>query len=111
MTGNNPMGSFTFKGPVLRNPAINGKNINRNNNNHHAPVEYQGKWYMFYHDRRVADANGASSVNQRNISVDSLVYNADGTMKDNRYDHQQAVGHQDRQRRQRGYDSQVHFQQ
>ena len=82
MTGNNPMGSFTFKGPVLRNPAINGKNINRNNNNHHAPVEYQGKWYMFYHDRRVADANGASSVNQRNISVDSLVYNADGTMKE-----------------------------
>ena len=82
MTGNNPVGPFTFRGPVLRNPAINGQNINRHNNNHHAPVEYQGKWYMFYHDRRVADANNAPSVNQRNISVDSLVYNADGTMKE-----------------------------
>lgn len=82
MTGDNPMGPFTFRGPVLRNPSINGQNINRHNNNHHAPIEYQGKWYMFYHDRRVADANNAPSVNQRNISVDSLVYNADGTMKE-----------------------------
>ncbi len=82
MTGNNPTGPFTFRGPVLRNPSINGRNINRSNNNHHAPIEYQGKWYMFYHDRRVADANNAVSVNQRNISVDSLVYNADGTMKE-----------------------------
>ena len=82
MTGTSPVGPFTFRGTVLRNPAINGQNINRNNNNHHAPVEFQGKWYMVYHDRRVADANKAPSVNQRNISVDSLVYNADGTMKE-----------------------------
>lgn len=82
MTGTSPVGPFTFRGPVLRNPAINGQNINRNNNNHHAPVEFQGKWYMFYHDRRVANANNAPSVNQRNISVDSLVYNADGTMRE-----------------------------
>lgn len=82
MTGNNPVGPFTFRGPVLRNPAINGQNINRHNNNHHAPIEYQGRWYMFYHDRRVANANNAPSVNQRNISVDSLVYNADGTMRE-----------------------------
>ncbi|MDR0307588.1 MAG: family 43 glycosylhydrolase [Chitinispirillales bacterium] len=82
MTGSSPMGPFTLRGPVLRNPAIGNQNINRHNNNHHAPVEYNGKWYMLYHDRRVADANGAPSVNQRNISVDSLVYNADGTMRE-----------------------------
>ncbi|MFW6221761.1 MAG: family 43 glycosylhydrolase, partial [Fibrobacterota bacterium] len=34
MTGDNPMGPFTFRGPVLRNPSINGQNINRHNNNH-----------------------------------------------------------------------------
>ncbi|MDG5813643.1 family 43 glycosylhydrolase [Chitinispirillales bacterium ANBcel5] len=82
MTGDNPIGPFTFRGPVLRNPAINGQNINRHNNNHHGIIEYQGNWYMFYHDRRVADANNAPSVNQRNISVDSLVYNEDGTMRE-----------------------------
>jgi arabinoxylan arabinofuranohydrolase len=82
MTGDTPVGPFTLRGPLLRNPTLNGKNINRNNNNHAAQIEYKGKWYLFYHDRRAADANGASSVNQRNISVDSLVYNADGTMKE-----------------------------
>jgi arabinoxylan arabinofuranohydrolase len=82
MTGDDPMGPFTFRGPVLRNPSINGQNINRHNNNHHAPIEYQGKWYMLYHDRRVADANNAPSVNQRNISIDSLVYLDNGTMEE-----------------------------
>ncbi|MDR2579834.1 MAG: family 43 glycosylhydrolase [Fibromonadaceae bacterium] len=84
MTGSSPMGPFTLRGPVLRNPAIGNQNINRNNNNHQAIIEYQGKWYMFYHDRRVANANNVPSnnANQRNISVDSLVYNADGTMRE-----------------------------
>jgi arabinoxylan arabinofuranohydrolase len=82
MTGDNPMGPFTLRGPVLRNPAIGNQNINRHNNNHQAIIEYKGKWYMFYHDRRVGIANNAASVNQRNISVDSLVYNADGTMRE-----------------------------
>ncbi|HEX3007618.1 MAG TPA: family 43 glycosylhydrolase [Bacteroidales bacterium] len=82
MTGTSPTGPFTYQGVILRNPSINGQNINRNNNNHAAPIEYQGKWYLFYHDRRVADANKASSVNQRNISVDSLVYDADGKIKE-----------------------------
>jgi len=83
MTGTSPMGPFTLRGPVLRNPAI-GQNINRNNNNHHAIIEYQNRWYMFYHDRRVANANNLPSdnANRRNISVDSLVYNADGTMRE-----------------------------
>ncbi|MCL2688569.1 MAG: family 43 glycosylhydrolase [Chitinispirillia bacterium] len=84
MTGDNPMGPFTFRGPVLRNPAIGNQNINRHNNNHQAIIEYKGKWYMFYHDRRVANANNVPSdnANLRNISVDSLVYNADGTMRE-----------------------------
>jgi len=87
MTGSSPMGPFTLRGPVLRNPAIGNNNINRSNNNHHGIIEYKGKWYIVYHDRRVGNAigntNGTTvSVNQRNISIDSLVYNTDGTMKE-----------------------------
>jgi arabinoxylan arabinofuranohydrolase len=84
MTGSSPEGPFTLRGPVLRNPAIGNQNINRHNNNHQGIVEYNNRWYMFYHDRRVANANNVPSnnANQRNISVDSLVYNADGTMRE-----------------------------
>jgi hypothetical protein len=41
-TGDNPYGPFTYRGVVL-NPVIGWTN-------HHSIVEYNGKWYLFYHD-------------------------------------------------------------
>jgi arabinoxylan arabinofuranohydrolase len=61
---------------VLPNPTLNGKNINLGNNSHESIIEYKGKWYMFYHDRRLSN-----QTYKRNASVDYLNYNSDGTMK------------------------------
>ncbi|HMA65247.1 MAG: glycoside hydrolase family 43 protein [Fibrobacterota bacterium] len=61
---------------VLPNPTLNGKNINLGNNSHESIIEYKGKWYMFYHDRRLSNA-----TYKRNACVDYLNYNSDGTMK------------------------------
>jgi arabinoxylan arabinofuranohydrolase len=74
----NPM--FTdaeYKGIVLRNPMLDGKNINGNNNSHESIVQFEGEWYMFYHDRRISGGKPYF----RNVCVDRLTYNEDGTMQ------------------------------
>ena len=75
MTGSSPMGPFDHKGSVLDNPAIDGQNINKGNNNHASIVEYKDKWYIFYHDRRLSD-----QTYKRSVSVDLVTYNDDGTL-------------------------------
>lgn len=45
--------------------------------NHHSIVKYQGQWYLFYHDR---DYSPKFDKN-RSVRVDSLTFNADGTIK------------------------------
>ena len=75
MTGSSPLPQFTHKGSVLDNPALNGTNINKGNNNHASIVEYKDKWYIFYHDRRLSD-----QVYKRSVSVDLVTYNNDGTL-------------------------------
>lgn len=83
-------GPYTYKGTILENPNINGKNINANNNNHHGLAEFQGHWYAVYHDRRLVQAaeHPASSgfvnpepSNHRSVSIDEMFYNADGTIQ------------------------------
>lgn len=81
-TSTSPTGPWSYKGTVMGNPSINGKNINANNNNHHGFAEYKGKWYAAYHDRRLAIANNDSKPDlHRNISIEELQYNTDGTFK------------------------------
>jgi hypothetical protein len=81
-TSNSPTGPWAYKGTVLKNPNINGTNINAYNNNHHGFAEFKGKWYAAYHDRRVAIANNDSKPDlHRSVSIDVLEYNADGTFK------------------------------
>jgi arabinoxylan arabinofuranohydrolase len=72
MMSTNPVTGWEHKGTVLGNPPDNF-----GNNNHHSIMEFEGKWYMFYHNRRVAGRNGV----QRSINVDRLYYNEDGTMQ------------------------------
>ncbi|NLE00188.1 MAG: family 43 glycosylhydrolase, partial [Fibrobacter sp.] len=76
MMSDNPMTGWAFKGTVLPNPTLNGKNINTYNNSHESMIEYKGQWYMFYHDRRISNA-----TYKRNASVDLLKYNSDGTLQ------------------------------
>jgi hypothetical protein len=45
--------------------------------NHHSIVQFKGQWYLFYHDR---DYSPKFDKN-RSVRVDSLTFNADGTIK------------------------------
>jgi hypothetical protein len=67
--GDNPYGPFEYKGAI--NPHPPGAQ------DHHAIIEYKGKWYYFYH---VGNYNGGSG-NRRNVCIDYLYYNEDGTMQ------------------------------
>lgn len=77
LIGDDPLGPFSHKGVVLDNPSLNGRNINGSNNSHASIIEFEGKSYMFYHDRRIS----GGTTHKRNASLDLLEYNGDGTMK------------------------------
>jgi beta-xylosidase len=68
-TGTSPIGPFTFKGYILT-PVLGWTT-------HHSIVEFQGKWYLFYHDSTLSDG----VTHKRNIKVTELTYNADGTIE------------------------------
>jgi arabinoxylan arabinofuranohydrolase len=76
LTSDNPVTGFTHRGVVLDNPTLDGQNINNNNNNHQGIIEYEGVWYIVYHDRRLS-----GQTYFRNISVDLLVHNEDGSIE------------------------------
>jgi hypothetical protein len=42
---------------------------------HHSIVEFQGKWYLFYHDSQLSGID-----HKRNMKVAELIYNADGSI-------------------------------
>jgi hypothetical protein len=67
--GDNPYGPFTYQGMVLE-PVLGWTN-------HHSIVEFQGKWYLFYHDSSLS--NGQTHL--RSVKVTELHYNADGTIQ------------------------------
>jgi arabinoxylan arabinofuranohydrolase len=75
MMSDNPITGFQYKGTVLPQPPENG------NNNHHAIFTYKGNWYIAYHNRTVAKENGVDPGVERNVCLDQLYYNTDGTMK------------------------------
>ncbi|HEX2926875.1 MAG TPA: carbohydrate-binding protein [Ruminiclostridium sp.] len=80
MMSDNPLTGFQYKGTVLPNPPSN-----EGNNNHHTIFQFKGDWYMAYHNRALAISNGAASGDartyQRNVCIDKLTYNSDGTMQ------------------------------
>ncbi|MCF0215834.1 MAG: family 43 glycosylhydrolase [Fibrobacteraceae bacterium] len=89
----NPMGPYEYKGIFMGNPNIGGQNINANNNNHHGIAEFKGRWYVAYHDRRIANGydgiekipaeDGQANPNpayHRSVSIDEFTYAADGSM-------------------------------
>ncbi len=75
MTSDNPTTGFTYRGIVAGQPP------NNNNNNHAAIVEFNGQWYHAYHNRIVASQAGIPAVYRRNIAIERLNYNADGTIQ------------------------------
>ena len=68
-TSDQPTGPFVYRGYILY--PVRGWTT------HHSIVEFQGKWYLFYHD---ASLSGGVD-NKRNMKVAELFYNADGSIQ------------------------------
>lgn len=68
-TSQTPTGPFVFRGYVL-NPVVGWTT-------HHSIVEFQGKWYLFYHDSQLS----GGVDHKRSVKVVELVYNADGSIE------------------------------
>lgn len=67
-TGDNPFGPFTYRGRILE-PVIGWTT-------HHSIVEFQGRWYLFYHD---ASLSGGQS-HLRCVKVSEIFYAPDGSI-------------------------------
>jgi len=66
--GDSPYGPFTYKGVVLQ--PVEGWT------NHHSIAEFNGKWYLFYHDVQLS-----GKTHLRNIKVTELIHNEDGSIQ------------------------------
>ena len=67
--GDNPMGPFTYTGRIME-PVIGWTT-------HHSVVQYEGKWYLFYHDCELS--NGIN--HRRCVKYTELTFNEDGTIQ------------------------------
>ncbi len=70
-TSNSPKGPFKWAG-VLLDESETGCWTS-----HHSIVEYQGQWYLFYHDRDLSPAFDK----RRAIRADKLFFNDDGSIR------------------------------
>jgi hypothetical protein len=68
-TGTSPYGPFTVKGKILE-PVLGWTN-------HHSIVEFNNKWYLFYHDTQLS----GGQTHLRNIKVTELKYRPDGSIE------------------------------
>jgi hypothetical protein len=68
-TGDSPYGPFTYQGVVLT-PVLGWTN-------HHSIAEFNGKWYLFYHDSSLS----GGQTHLRSVKMTELKYNEDGTIQ------------------------------
>lgn len=68
-TGKSPKGPFVYRGKILT-PVIGWTT-------HHSIVEFEGKWYLFYHDSSLS----GGVDNKRCVKYTELKYNQDGTIQ------------------------------
>lgn len=66
--GDSPMGPFVYQGKILE--PVTGWTT------HHSIVEFEGKWYLFYHDDSLSGIDC-----KRCVKYTELTYNEDGTIK------------------------------
>lgn len=71
-TSEAPMGPYTYKGVIMQ------ESKTRCWTNHHSIVAYKGQWYLFYHHNDYSP----SFDKNRSVCIDSLFFNADGTIKE-----------------------------
>jgi len=69
--GDNPMGPFKFAGVIMDESPMNCWT------NHQSIVKYNEQWYLFYHQNEYSPKFDKN----RSICIDSLFFNADGTIQ------------------------------
>ncbi len=69
--GNNPLGPFKIEGAIMDESASGCWT------NHHSIIQFKNQWYLFYHDKDYSPKFDKA----RSIRIDSLSFNADGTIK------------------------------
>ncbi|HEY5960730.1 MAG TPA: carbohydrate-binding protein, partial [Polyangiaceae bacterium] len=79
LRSSSPMSGYTYGGVVGDQPPEN------NNNNHASEFEYKGQWYHAYHNRIVAKQAKIADTYKRNIAIEVLNFNADGSIKEVTY--------------------------
>lgn len=67
--GDDPMGPFTYEGILLPNHGSGWTT-------HHSIVEFEGNWYLFYHDSSCS----GGVTEKRCVKYASLTHNQDGTI-------------------------------
>ncbi len=67
--GDSPTGPFVYQGKILT-PVVGWTT-------HHSIVEFQGKWYLFYHDSTLSDG----VTHKRNVKVAELTYDENGRIQ------------------------------
>lgn len=75
MTSTDPMTGWQHQGKLLPNA-----NINNGNNNHGSIVEYKGKTYLFYHNRKLQQELGVNKVNNRSMAVQEMTWGPNNTI-------------------------------
>ncbi len=68
-TGDSPYGPFTYRGVIL-DPVLGWTN-------HHSIVEYQGKWWLFFHDSSMS----GGKTHLRSVKMTQLKHRPDGTIQ------------------------------
>ncbi len=69
--GDSPVGPFKMTGVIMDESPMNCWT------NHQSIIEYQDQWYLFYHQNEYSPKFDKN----RSICIDSLLFNADGTIK------------------------------
>ena len=75
MTSSSPTSGYTYAGTVAGQPPMNG------NNNHHSDFVFNDTWYHAYHNRSVATQAGIATTYKRNLGLERLSFNSDGTIQ------------------------------
>jgi beta-xylosidase len=74
-TSDSPMGPYTYQGMVL--PDDGDPNTDLGWTTHHSIVQFQDKWYLFYHDSTCSLNNDTT---RRCVRYQTLTYRADGSI-------------------------------